>query len=149
VKPGSHRKGSWCRECYNWRRRFHGKLSIEAMRDLAISIPTAPTKNPDDSVALALLNLPNKTIKRGVLVPRWSQLALNLPSVETGRSCAVGHEFAFLFSGGHELRKTSCQVRVTFWAPGYPKSELRQFDSGNRLQSGVRVPPVFSSMSIY
>jgi len=38
------------------------------------SIPTAPTKNPADSVALALLNLPNKTIKQGVLVPRWSQL---------------------------------------------------------------------------
>jgi precorrin-6B methylase 2 len=39
------------------------------------SIPTAPTKNPDDSVALALVNhLPDKTIKQGVLVPRWSQL---------------------------------------------------------------------------
>ena len=38
------------------------------------STPTAPTKNPDDSVVLALLNLPNKAIKRAVLVPRWSQL---------------------------------------------------------------------------
>jgi hypothetical protein len=37
VKSGSRRKGSWCRECYNWRRRFHGKQSIEAMRELAIS----------------------------------------------------------------------------------------------------------------
>jgi hypothetical protein len=37
VKSGSRRKGSWCRECYNWRRRFHGKRSIEAMRELAIS----------------------------------------------------------------------------------------------------------------
>ena len=35
VKSGSRRKGSWCRECYNWRRRFHEKLSIEAMRGLA------------------------------------------------------------------------------------------------------------------
>lgn len=35
VKPGSRRKGSWCRECYNRRRRFHEKLSIEAMRSLA------------------------------------------------------------------------------------------------------------------
>lgn len=35
VKSGSRRKGSWCRECYNWRRKFHEKLSIEAMRDLA------------------------------------------------------------------------------------------------------------------
>jgi hypothetical protein len=37
VKGGSRRKGSWCRECYNWRRRFQEKDSIEAMRELAIS----------------------------------------------------------------------------------------------------------------
>ncbi len=35
VKGGPRRKGSWCRECYNGRRRFHEKLSITAMRDLA------------------------------------------------------------------------------------------------------------------
>jgi hypothetical protein len=35
VKRGRRRKGSWCRECYNWRRRFHGKLSVGAMKDLA------------------------------------------------------------------------------------------------------------------
>jgi thiol-disulfide isomerase/thioredoxin len=37
VKSGQRRKGSWCRECYSWRRRFHGKRSIEAMKDLATS----------------------------------------------------------------------------------------------------------------
>jgi len=37
VKAGSRRKGSWCRECYNERRRFHEKLSITAMIDLAIT----------------------------------------------------------------------------------------------------------------
>lgn len=36
VKSGPRRKGSWCRECYNGRRRFHERLSITAMRDLAI-----------------------------------------------------------------------------------------------------------------
>jgi len=46
------------------------------------SIPTAPTKNPDDSVALALLNLTNKAIKHGVFVPRWSQL--NWPQLASG-----------------------------------------------------------------
>jgi hypothetical protein len=35
VKAGTRRKGSWCRECYNGRRRFHETLSITAMRDLA------------------------------------------------------------------------------------------------------------------
>ncbi len=35
VQGGLRRKGSWCRECYNGRRRFHEKLSITAMRDLA------------------------------------------------------------------------------------------------------------------
>jgi len=35
VKPGSRRKGSWCGECYNRRRRFHEKQSITAMRHLA------------------------------------------------------------------------------------------------------------------
>jgi hypothetical protein len=35
VKSGTRRKGTWCRECYNWRRRFHAKHSIEAMRELA------------------------------------------------------------------------------------------------------------------
>lgn len=35
VKAGLRRKGSWCRECYNGRRRFHERLSITAMRDLA------------------------------------------------------------------------------------------------------------------
>jgi hypothetical protein len=37
VKPGSRRKGSWCRECYNRRRSFHEKLSITAMRHLAMT----------------------------------------------------------------------------------------------------------------
>jgi len=36
VKSGRRRKGSWCRECYKWRRRFHAKLSIDAVRELAI-----------------------------------------------------------------------------------------------------------------
>jgi len=35
VKNGTRRKGTWCRECYNWRRRFHTKHSIEAIRELA------------------------------------------------------------------------------------------------------------------
>jgi hypothetical protein len=35
VKSGRRRKGSWCRECYNWRRRFHEKRSIGAMKGLA------------------------------------------------------------------------------------------------------------------
>ena len=36
VKSGTRRKGTWCRECYNLRRRFHAQLiSIEAMRELA------------------------------------------------------------------------------------------------------------------
>ena len=37
VKGGPRRKGSWCRVCYNERRRFYEKLSITAMRDLAIA----------------------------------------------------------------------------------------------------------------
>ena len=37
VKSGPRRKGSWCRECYNERRRFHERLTITAMRDLAIA----------------------------------------------------------------------------------------------------------------
>ena len=37
VQGGRRRKGSWCRECYNGRRRFHEKLSISAMRELAIT----------------------------------------------------------------------------------------------------------------
>ena len=37
VKRGQRRKGSWCGECYNERRRFHEKLSITTMRDLAIA----------------------------------------------------------------------------------------------------------------
>lgn len=37
VKDGLRRKGSWCPECYNWRRRFHGSSDIESMRILALS----------------------------------------------------------------------------------------------------------------
>ena len=37
VKGGPRRKGSWCRECYNGRRRFHERLSITTMRALAIA----------------------------------------------------------------------------------------------------------------
>lgn len=37
VKSGSRRKGSWCGECYNLRRRFHGKQSIEAMKALVLT----------------------------------------------------------------------------------------------------------------
>jgi hypothetical protein len=36
VKGGPRRKGSWCRECYNGRRRFHERLSITVMRGLAM-----------------------------------------------------------------------------------------------------------------
>jgi hypothetical protein len=36
VKNGSRRKGTWCPECYNSRRRVHAKNCIEGMRDLAI-----------------------------------------------------------------------------------------------------------------
>jgi len=35
VKNGTRRKGTWRPECYNRRRRFHTKHSIEAMKDLA------------------------------------------------------------------------------------------------------------------
>lgn len=35
VKAGVRRKGSWCSECYNERRRFHERLSITAMNNLA------------------------------------------------------------------------------------------------------------------
>jgi hypothetical protein len=38
------------------------------------SIPIARSINPDDSVALTLLNLPNETMKLDILVPGWSQL---------------------------------------------------------------------------
>jgi hypothetical protein len=37
VKGGRRRKGSWCRECYNGRRRFHERRSITGMRELAIA----------------------------------------------------------------------------------------------------------------
>ena len=37
VKGGARRKGSWCMECYRFRRRFHGKQNLEAMSSLAIS----------------------------------------------------------------------------------------------------------------
>jgi hypothetical protein len=35
VKGGSRRKGSWCPECYNLRRKFHARYSIEEMGELA------------------------------------------------------------------------------------------------------------------
>jgi hypothetical protein len=35
LKSGGRRKGTWCGECYNWRRRFRAKHTIEAMRELA------------------------------------------------------------------------------------------------------------------
>jgi hypothetical protein len=35
--------------------------------------PHRPYQKPGDSVALALLDLPKKTIKRCILVPSWSQ----------------------------------------------------------------------------
>jgi hypothetical protein len=37
VKGGMWRKGTWCRECYNRRRMFRAKQSIETMRELAIT----------------------------------------------------------------------------------------------------------------
>ena len=38
------------------------------------SIPIARSITLDDSIALTPPNLPNETMKRGVLVPSWSQL---------------------------------------------------------------------------
>jgi hypothetical protein len=37
VKSGTRRKGTWCRECYNGRRRFHAKHRIDTMRELAVA----------------------------------------------------------------------------------------------------------------
>jgi hypothetical protein len=37
VKDGSRRKGAWCPECYDSRRRFHAMHTIEEMRSLATS----------------------------------------------------------------------------------------------------------------
>jgi len=35
VKGGKRKRGTWCLECYNLRRRFHAKHSIERMKKLA------------------------------------------------------------------------------------------------------------------
>jgi hypothetical protein len=61
AAPGLLAKTLMCRGLFNKTSLWH-----------EVSIPTAPTINPDDSVALTLLNLPNKPIKRGILVPSWS-----------------------------------------------------------------------------
>jgi hypothetical protein len=37
VKSGGRRKGTWCPECCNLRRRFHGKGRIEEMRKMALA----------------------------------------------------------------------------------------------------------------
>ena len=37
VKGGITKKGTWCPECYNLRRRFHQRDSIESMQELALS----------------------------------------------------------------------------------------------------------------
>lgn len=37
VKGGARRKGSWCLACYNSRRVFHARQTIQAMRELAFS----------------------------------------------------------------------------------------------------------------
>jgi hypothetical protein len=36
VKGGMRKKGTWCPECYNARRTFHEKHSIERMREIAL-----------------------------------------------------------------------------------------------------------------
>jgi hypothetical protein len=35
VKGGKHKRGTWCPECYNFRRKFRAKSSIERMQGLA------------------------------------------------------------------------------------------------------------------
>lgn len=35
IRSGKRRKGTWCPQCYNYRRRFHAKHDIEEMKDLA------------------------------------------------------------------------------------------------------------------
>jgi hypothetical protein len=35
VKGGPHKKGTWCPECFEQRRKFHSKGTIEEMRELA------------------------------------------------------------------------------------------------------------------
>jgi hypothetical protein len=37
VKSGNWRKGTWCPKCYNYRRHFRAKRSIEEMRTLAMA----------------------------------------------------------------------------------------------------------------
>lgn len=36
VKGGARKKGTWCPECYNARRAFHERTSIERMREIAV-----------------------------------------------------------------------------------------------------------------
>ena len=35
VKGSARRKGTWCKQCYNWRRRFRSKSTVQAMRAVA------------------------------------------------------------------------------------------------------------------
>jgi hypothetical protein len=37
VRNGKQRKGTWCPQCYNYRRHFRAKRNIEEMRDVAIA----------------------------------------------------------------------------------------------------------------
>ena len=37
VRSGARRKGTWCLECYNFRRVFRARQSMEAMGELAVS----------------------------------------------------------------------------------------------------------------
>ena len=37
IKDGTRRKGTWCLECYNSRRRFYEKHSIQTMRRIALA----------------------------------------------------------------------------------------------------------------
>ena len=97
-----------------------------AWKRSSVSIPTAPTKNPDDSVALGLLNLPNKTIKQGVLVPRWSQL----PPVETGRRWTRFRVSFFSCTSNYGSLHFRCHS---------PCVRLDQFDSGARMAITITV----------
>ena len=93
-----------------------------------------------DSVALTLPDLPNHAIKRGILVPTWSQLSELVPTcLHLNPDADDGRVFAFLSSIGRGLRKASCQIRVTLYAPGYYEERVTpvRFGGPQRTQDST------------
>ena len=138
VKGGKRKKGSWCPECYNARRTFHERQTIEAMREIAL-------RRKGRCVSTQYLGSKSKLTWQCSLGHRWRALPASITqgtwcpacagnqrlklselqqlAESIGGGCLAQHyvnkrtSLTWRCAAGHQWSATPAKVRRGSWCP--------------------------------